>query len=117
MMKTIDIFSTSLSFTQNAHELLCTISDDISKQSRLKHRWKEEWQLADHHHLHKFIDEPNNLKGADLPHKQWVLLNHLRTGIGRFAVRMREWGLRDSAVCECGHPEQTVYHIMASVDW
>ena len=39
--------------------------------------------------------------GQDLPRKDWTTLNRLRTGWGSFAASMQEWGLADSAHCEC----------------
>ena len=42
------------------------------------------------------------------------MLNRLRTSVGRFAATMKDWGLKDSAACDCGHPEQTVDHIIES---
>ena len=99
-------------FAAHAHQLLSTADDDDARQTWLKHRWKEEWQLAENQRLHKFIGDPENIKGTDLPRKQWTILNRLRTGVGRFAASMRDWGLRQSAACDCGHPEQTLNHII-----
>ena len=99
-------------FAQHAHLLLETIPDTTSKQMWTKSRWMEDWRLADHQRLHRFIADPDNITGAELPRKQWIMLNRLRTGVGRFSATMRDWGLKDSAVCECGHPEQTVTHVI-----
>ena len=41
-----------------------------------------------------------------------MVLNRLRTGVGRFSSSMLKWGLKDSSICECGAPEQTVDHIL-----
>ena len=60
------------------------------------------------------MEEPGKLLGEDLPCKQWTMLNHLRTGVGRFSATMKGWSLKDSAMCECGHPEQTVDHMIES---
>ena len=43
--------------------------------------------------------------GADLPRREWVTLNRLRTGVGRFGANMYSWGLRPSAACLSGVPE------------
>ena len=48
---------------------------------------------------------PNIPPGADLPRREWVTLNHLRTGVGRFGANMYRWGLRPSAACLSGAPE------------
>ena len=50
--------------------------------------------------------------GADLPRREWVTLNRLRTGVGRFGANMHRWGLSTSAACPCGAPEQTADHIL-----
>ncbi len=50
--------------------------------------------------------------GAELPRKEWVSLNRLRTGVFHFGLFMYRWGLRQSAACQCGAPEQTVQHPM-----
>ena len=101
-------------FTEHSYQLLCVTPADISKRLWLKHRWKEEWQAADHCKLHRFVEEPEELLGEDLPCRQWTTLNRLRTGVGHFATTMKGWGLRDSAACNCGHLEQTFDHVTES---
>ena len=51
--------------------------------------------------------------GANLPRREWVSLNRIRTGVGRFNAAMHRWGLRPSAACQCGAPEQTAQHILS----
>ena len=101
-------------FVEHAHQLLRSTSEDVPTRQWLKRRWSEEWQAADHSRLHRFVEEPDELLGEDLPRRQWAILNRLRTGVGRFAATMKGWGLRDSAACDCGHPEQTADHIVES---
>ena len=43
--------------------------------------------------------------GADLPRREWVTLNRLRIGVGRFGANKYRWGLRPSAACLSGAPE------------
>ena len=50
--------------------------------------------------------------GSDLPRRKWVILNRLRTGVGRFNVNMYRWKLRDSPAYTCGADEQTADHIL-----
>ena len=50
--------------------------------------------------------------GHDLPRQQWVQLNRLRSGAGRFAADLHRWGLRESSTCPCGAAAQTSHHIM-----
>ena len=95
-------------FSQQAHHL----SDLVTKQSWLRTRWKDDWLAAPPSRLHNFIRDPHSVPGLDLPRKQWTTLNRLRTGVGRFSSSMLKWGLKDSSVCECGAPEQTVDHIL-----
>ncbi len=64
--------------------------------------------LCREHHTHTLVTKA----GAELPRKEWVSLNRLRTGVCRFGVFMYRWGLRQSAACQCGAPEQTVQHLM-----
>ena len=99
-------------FSKPAHHLLHQIPDDVSKQSWLRIRWKEEWLAANHTRLHRYINTPDQVQGQDLPRKQWTTLNRLRTGVGRFGASMKKWGLRSTSACECGVPEQTVDHII-----
>ena len=58
---------------------------------------------------------PNTIvpPGANLPRREWVSLNRIRTGVGRFNAAMHRWGLRPSAACQCGAPEQTAQHILS----
>ena len=50
--------------------------------------------------------------GSDLPRKQWVLLNRLRSGTARTSEALARWGHLSSASCSCGHPSQTIRHII-----
>ena len=100
-------------FAGHAHQLLHDSPPDTSKQTRIRLRWYGEWQgVVNYSRLHKFINLPDEILGTELPHRQWTTLNRLRFGVGRFASSMKEWGLKDSAECECGHQEQTVHHII-----
>ena len=100
-------------FAGHAHQLLRDTPPDTSKQTWIRHRWYEEWRgVINHSRLHKFIKLPGEILGTGLLRQQWTTLNHLRSGVGQFASSMKEWGLKDSAECECGHPEQTVHHII-----
>ena len=50
--------------------------------------------------------------GADLPRKQWVRLNRLRSGTARVGETLQLWGMQEAASCPCGHPTQTVEHVV-----
>ena len=100
-------------FAGHAHQLLCDSPLDISKQTWIRHRWYEEWRgVINHSRLHKFIKLPDEILGTELPRRQWITLNRLRSGVGQFVSSMKECGLKDSAECECSHPEQTVHNII-----
>ena len=100
-------------FIRHAHQLLRDLPPDTSKQTWIRHRWYEEWRgVVNHSRLHKFIKLPNEILGTELLRRQWTTLNRLRSGVSRFASSMKECRLKDSAECECGHPEQTVHHII-----
>ena len=48
--------------------------------------------------------------GMSLTRTAWVKLNRLRTGVGRFGLFMRKWGLASSAKFECGAGEKIADH-------
>ena len=55
---------------------------------------------------------PSLPPGADLPRKQWVRLNRLRSGTARVGETLQLWGMQEVASCPCGHPTQTVEHVV-----
>ena len=48
---------------------------------------------------------PSLPPGADLPRKQWVRLNRLRSGTARVGENLQLWGMQEAASCPCGHPD------------
>ena len=93
--------------------MLCSTTEDLSRNGWLAAAWKQEWERAGPTRIHHSIRDPGDgTTGDDLPRQQWTLLNRLRTGVGRFKSAMKKWGLADSAACECGDPDQTPEHIM-----
>lgn len=50
--------------------------------------------------------------GTDLPRKDWVTLNRARAKVGKTASTLYKWKLKSTSECTCGHPNQTVDHIL-----
>ncbi|KAJ8333503.1 hypothetical protein SKAU_G00415110 [Synaphobranchus kaupii] len=100
-------------YNKAAQEMLHSIPEDLSRSVWLAASWKQTWETVVPSRIHHYIWDPGGgVKGEDLPHQQWTLLNRLRTGVGRFKSPIKKWGLADSAACECGEPEQTAKHII-----
>jgi len=53
------------------------------------------------------------MPGANLPRREWCILNHFRSGAGRCATSLHQWGYTNSALCICG-ATQTMSHIVDS---
>ena len=51
--------------------------------------------------------------GTGLPRKSWVTLNRARAKVGKTASSLHKWGLAPNSECPCGHPKQTVDHILS----
>jgi len=51
-------------------------------------------------------------KSAELPRSLWVILNRLRTGVGRFGTCLYRWDILDTPKCICGTEEQSANHII-----
>ena len=95
--------------------MLGSIPEDMSARTWLATAWRREWESAEPTSMHNHILDPGDgVEGEHLPRRQWTLLNRLRTRVGRFKTPMKKWGLADSAVCECGEPEQTAEHIITT---
>ena len=54
--------------------------------------------------LHKFIELPDEISSTDFPRRQW---KHSTA-----SDQVKECGLKYLVECVCGHPEQTVHHII-----
>jgi len=63
--------------------------------------------------LRKFIEVSlPHVPGYDLPRKTWVCLNRVRTACGKTYDTRNRFGPRRSLNCDCGHPRQTLDHLM-----
>ena len=88
-----------------------SISEGETWQSWMQKKWEDTW-AAKQTPLHNFVPSPSdNPPCQKLKRMEAVHLNHLLTGIGRFAHCMHQWGLATSPLCECGHV-QTADHIL-----
>lgn len=59
------------------------------------------------------VEDPNaNLKGHELDRKTWTQLNRIRTNHGRCNYTLNKWNPTIDTMCDCGHPEQTIHHIV-----
>ena len=50
--------------------------------------------------------------GIGLQRKDWLSLNRARTKTGKTASTLHKWKLAPSSECICGHPDQTVDHML-----
>ena len=48
----------------------------------------------------------------DLPRKQWSALNEILALHARTSHHLHKWISKDSSACDCGHPDQTIHHIV-----
>ena len=55
-------------------------------------------------------------QGRNLERKDWVTLNRDRAKVGRTGRNLHKWGLIPSSECPCGHPTQTMEHILRQCD-
>jgi len=108
----VSLLTTPLICTRRKQLTISSDNNNIRAALWADHQWRWEW-LDNITRLRTFI--PNNgthLPGMTLPRRDWVPLNHLRTGIGRFRFFLYKWGVAYSAACECGAEEQTVDHVV-----
>jgi len=62
----------------------------------------------------EIIDDPTvPVPGADLPRREWCILNRFRSGAGRCAASLHQCGYTDNPLCVCG-ATQTMSHIVDS---
>jgi hypothetical protein len=71
---------------------------------------KERWSLSAP--VLGDLDPTVELAGFDLRRREWVLLNRFRTSQGKCAFLIHRWGYSNATNCDCGHPCQTMDHII-----
>lgn len=68
----------------------------ITPEERRIHLWRQKVPYP-------IIDLKEEISsGSFLPYPTWRALNRLRTEVGRCAVNMKKWGIKDHDKCECG---------------
>lgn len=93
------------------HSLAAGYDENISSRTWAEAKWKQRWNELSQQ-LKQFIPSPSNKPpGCDLKRCEWVLLNRIRSGYGRYASFMHRIGLSDNANCLCGET-QTPQHVL-----
>ena len=80
----------------------------------------ESWKEWDKSICNNALQEPSEKlpRGTGLNRKDWVTLNRARTKVGRTGKNLHRWGLKPTSECSCGHPVQTMEHILGrTVNW
>lgn len=84
---------------------------NYNSMSNIKTRWKELWQNASVYN-NELIDDPSSeVEGVNLPRREWLRLNRIRTGQGCCGYLMHRWKFIASPLCQCGDV-QTMRHIV-----
>ena len=100
-------------FVSAGRSLLSDLSKlDIRPSEWMDYKWNMEYSNITSE-LHEFVPKvTTSPMGTGLPRQAWVVLNRLRTGVGRFKSSMHKWGLAPKPTCEYGASEQTASHII-----
>ena len=73
--------------------------------------WQDRWNRSQSQ-LNQFVPQVSTKPtGCDLRRPQWVKLNRLRSGHGRYNSFLHRIGLAPSPNCTCGEPE-TAEHVL-----
>ena len=83
-----------------------------SSNFNLIQEWDKSWEGTARPHQFTIPPDTKAPAGSELPRRDWVTLNRLRTGVGRFNANMHRWGLSQSPACICGADEQTADHVI-----
>ena len=86
--------------------------DQTSPSTWVMETWKKDWHRSPCL-LQNYIPQPGyQVPGSDLPRHQFVQLNRLRTGHGRFNSFLFKIGLSATDRCTCGDHTQTADHVL-----
>lgn len=75
-------------------------------------QWRNRWNTFALPHVQSAFAGGTLPPGSDLPRRDWVRLNRVRTCHGRVADSLHKWGLVQTPSCNCGAPKQTIEHIV-----
>ena len=93
------------------HSLVNDNTENVSSQSWAEAKWRQRW-INSTHQLKQFIPLPsNNPPGCDLKRREWVLLNRIRSGYGRYGSFMYRICLTNNPNCVFGEI-QTPQHVL-----
>ena len=85
--------------------------DDVSLDAWAQHPWRGRCENFNYQLINLIAYPSSKPPGYDLKRSQRVLLNHLRSGHGRYASFMHRIGLRENANCICGAIQLNTYRI------
>ena len=91
-------------------------NESLNLRSAYDHKiesWRE-WDQS----TNDALPEPNEQlpRGTHLQRKDWVTLNRGRAKVGKTGENMKRWGIQPTSECSCGHPSQTMEHILESCE-
>ncbi|KAI8502296.1 hypothetical protein Bbelb_198840 [Branchiostoma belcheri] len=86
--------------------------------SRTVHRL-DQWRTSDPPPPNEALQSPCESlpHGTYLPRRKWAALNRARCGVGRTRDNLLKWGRVSSAECPCGHPTQSMQHILQDCEF
>jgi hypothetical protein len=78
----------------------------------LLERWREMWLLTAPVHGDLVQNPTVEPPGFDLRRREWVLPNQFGISQEKCVFLMHRWGYSNATNCKCGHPCQTMDHII-----
>lgn len=97
---------------KSRHPPYQTAIDLLEKPFDIKTRWKGEWKLNPPKATASHYDPTQKPFGFSAPRREWCQLKRLRTGHGLCGEYMFKCGWRESPMCDCGEPVQSMHHII-----
>ena len=95
--------------SRNSFMTISSLNPEESANHRI-----QEWREWDSSQPNDAIQSPNEQlpSGTALPRKDWATLNRARSRVGKTRSNTYKWGLSPTSECLCGHPTQTMEHIL-----